>query len=677
MVGDAGAARKGRSHVNHDAGEDHRDLGRDLLRARDDGAASAPLQAPIASALPASALPASELHPYRDHVDANTLRAAAARARLVGVGVDEVLVASGALDDQTATRLLARDLGLSVAAPHLANLPDDPAMAEAVLRTGTLVIGSGGGRPRFVMAARGRIVRRLRRALKRDAGLASRVKLISPAALARRVGAVCAPSFAAAATGRLVLADPLKSASTLRPGRIVGLAAAAVGLPLALLLALAPEMGLLTVQAALSLVFLAWIALRFAGCIYVPPEEPLPVLNARSLPVYSVLVPLYDEAASVPGLVAALSALDYPSEKLDIKLVVEADDHATRAAITALELPPHMAEVVVAPVGPRTKPKALEAALPFVRGSIVAIYDAEDLPEPGQLRRVVAAFRAGGPKVGCVQARLCIDNGGDSWISAQFAAEYAGQFDVLLPALSALGLPIPLGGTSNHFRRRVLDQVGGWDPYNVTEDADLGIRLARAGWQTRVISSTTFEEAPVTRRAWIGQRTRWLKGWAQTLLVHGRRPRVLVRDLGPAGTIALMLLTAGPYAAALVHPLCLALLIADIVRGVAGLPCTHMAEVVTSALTYATLVTGYAGAAATMTVGLGRRGIRPGWRTVASIPFYWLLLSVAAWRAVIELIRRPYHWQKTEHGAARRGGGGGLRSSASAPPRPRPEGAWS
>ncbi|UDQ91458.1 hypothetical protein LJE71_10870, partial [Xanthobacter autotrophicus] len=162
MVGDAGAARKGRSHVSYDAGEDHRDLGRGLLHARDDGVASTPPPASIASALPAS-----ELRPYRDHVDADALRSAAARARLVGVGVDEVLVASGALDDQTATRLLARELRLSVAAPNLASLPDDPAVAEAVLRTGTLVIGTGSGRPRFVMAARGRIVQRLRRALNR------------------------------------------------------------------------------------------------------------------------------------------------------------------------------------------------------------------------------------------------------------------------------------------------------------------------------------------------------------------------------------------------------------------------------------------------------------------------------------------------------------------------------
>lgn len=674
MVGDAGAACKGRSHVRDDAHTDASAEGREDGQDPDRDPAGDAAAGPLPPA--ARALPPPEIRPYLDHVDGVELRAAAARARRIGVGVDEVLVASGVMDDAAAARLLARNLGLPLAAPDAADLPDDPAVAEAVLRTGALLLEGEDGRPRFIMAARGRIAWRLRRALRRDAGLAARVALIAPAELARRIGAACGPRLAAAATTRLVLAEPLKSAATLRPGRIVGFGVAGVGLPLAVLLALAPGMGILAAQAALSLVFLAWIALRLAGCLYVPPEELPPHLDDRTLPVYSLLVPLYREAASVPGLVSALQALDYPPEKLDIKLVVEADDGATRAAIAALALPPHMVEVAVAPVGPRTKPKALEAALPFARGSIVAIYDAEDLPEPDQLRRAVAAFRAGGPKVGCVQARLCIDNGGDSWISAQFAAEYAGQFDVLLPVLSALGLPIPLGGTSNHFRRPVLDQVGGWDPYNVTEDADLGIRLARAGWKTRVISSTTFEEAPVTRRAWIGQRTRWLKGWAQTLLVHGRRPRALARDLGTGGTLALLLLTAGPYAAALAHPFCLGLFIADILRGVAGLPCTRIVEVVTSALTYTTLVAGYGGAAVTMMVGLRRRGAWPHWSTLALVPVYWLLLSVAAWRAVIELIRRPHHWQKTEHGVARRGKGGGLRSTASAPQQTLPEAAW-
>ncbi|QRG08762.1 glycosyltransferase [Xanthobacter dioxanivorans] len=366
--------------------------------------------------------------------------------------------------------------------------------------------------------------------------------------------------------------------------------------------------------------------------------------------------------------------------------MVEEDDAGTRAAIAAEGLPPHMEELAVPPVGPRTKPKALDVALPFARGTFVAIYDAEDLPEPDQLRRALEAFRAGGPSVACVQARLCVDNGEDSWISGHFAAEYAGQFDVLMPMLSALGLPILLGGTSNHFRRRVLEEVGAWDPFNVTEDADLGIRLARAGWATRVIASTTYEEAPVTSQAWLGQRTRWLKGWAQTLLVHSRSPRVLVRDLGARGTLALGVLTAGPFAAALVHPFCLALFAGDVVRGVVGLPCDTLAEVLTSALTYSTLAAGYAGSAVTAVAGLRRRGLPVRWWIILTIPAYWLLLSVAAWRAVGELVRRPHFWRKTEHGLGRRRGpareparepaNDAFRSSASAPPQRRPAAAW-
>ena len=96
-----------------------------------------------------------------------------------------------------------------------------------------------------------------------------------------------------------------------------------------------------------------------------------------------------------------------------------------------------------------------------------------------------------------MQARLAIDNASDGWLSRHFAAEYAGQFDVFLPALAKLRLPLPLGGTSNHFRADVLRKVGGWDPFNVTEDADLGMRLARFGYRTGVIGSTTWEEAPV------------------------------------------------------------------------------------------------------------------------------------------------------------------------------------
>ena len=236
-------------------------------------------------------------------------------------------------------------------------------------------------------------------------------------------------------------------------------------------------------------------------------------------------------------------------------IAVEADDRETRAAIAARN---NRMPVVVIPVptqGPRTKPKALNVALPFARGTFTVIYDAEDRPEPNQLRYALQAFRAGGDDLACVQARLCIDNSADSWLARLFTAEYAGQFDVFLPGLAALRLPLPLGGSSNHFHTAILREVGGWDPYNVTEDADLGMRLARFGYRSDVIDSTTYEEAPAHFGPWLRQRTRWFKGWIQTWLVHMRQPGRLLRDLGLPGFLTFQLIVGGNALAALVHPL--------------------------------------------------------------------------------------------------------------------------
>jgi cellulose synthase/poly-beta-1,6-N-acetylglucosamine synthase-like glycosyltransferase len=193
--------------------------------------------------------------------------------------------------------------------------------------------------------------------------------------------------------------------------------------------------------------------------------------------------------------------------------VVEADDAETRAAVAALGLEAPFEEIVSPLAGPRTKLKALAAVLPFARGTFLVVYDAEDLPEPDQLRVALAAFRNGSTELACVQARLAVDNISDSWLTRHFAAEYAGLFDVFLPALADLKLPLPLGGTSNHFHTETLRKIGGWDPFNVTEDADLGMRLARFGYLIGVIASTTWEEAPVRFMPWLRQRTRWFKGW--------------------------------------------------------------------------------------------------------------------------------------------------------------------
>ncbi|QRG08757.1 hypothetical protein EZH22_11005 [Xanthobacter dioxanivorans] len=311
MLGDARPVGKGRPR----AGEMH---GVDAAPGRPQpagGADDAALAGHPASARAAGGRPLPpELRPFVGHLTRHALDAAATRARRIGVGADEVLVAQGAIEGEAATRRLAAHLGLPVAVLGPQDAPADAAMAAAVIRTGVLLESAGGGgRPAFTMAARGREVRRLFRALRADAGLARRARLVAPAALRRHVLATTGKALAERAVAALAAADPLKSAATLRPARTLAAIGLCAGLPLAGLLALAPDAGVLAVQALLSLLFLSWIALRIAGSLFLPPDDERPSLRERDLPVYSILVPLYREAASVPGLVASLSGLDYPA----------------------------------------------------------------------------------------------------------------------------------------------------------------------------------------------------------------------------------------------------------------------------------------------------------------------------------------------------------------------------
>ena len=236
------------------------------------------------------------------------------------------------------------------------------------------------------------------------------------------------------------------------------------------------------------------------------------LLTDADLPVYSVLIPLRDEAAMVPMLRRAMTALDNPAEKLDIKFVVESRSRPTVVALEQVLGDPMFRMVVVPDGKPRTKPKAIDYALPLARGKYLVVYDAEDVPEPLQLRLAASRFEAD-PSVACLQAELVPENASENALTALFAGEYAGLFGRFLPALSRWRLPVPLGGTSNHFRLSVLREIGGWDAFNVTEDADLGVRLARRGHRVECLASRTYEEAPLTLKAWMAQRTRWMKGW--------------------------------------------------------------------------------------------------------------------------------------------------------------------
>ncbi len=384
------------------------------------------------------------------------------------------------------------------------------------------------------------------------------------------------------------------------------------------------------------------------------PSVPTPPAPSP-LPPYTLIVPLYREAGVAAKLVEALARLDYPADRLQILLVTEADDEATRAALHSSGLARNM-RVLAVPAGqPRTKPRALNYALTFATGEIVAVYDAEDVPDPGQLKMAAHAFQASFGDLGCVQARLDIYNPADTFFTRQFTLEYAALFFAMLPAYERLGLPLPLGGTSNHFSRAVLEHAGGWDAFNVTEDADLGLRLARLGFKVSVIASDTWEEAPATAAQWFGQRTRWIKGWMQTYLVHMRSPARLLRDLGPMAFLGFQMIFGGLILSALVHPVFYAILAYQFAQGGPLLPSMQPGwQAAMWVLCAFNVVTSYVSAIALGALCARQRA--KGWlvRSTVGLPVYWLMISAAAYVALAELIRRPHHWAKTAHTGAGR-----------------------
>lgn len=332
--------------------------------------------------------------------------------------------------------------------------------------------------------------------------------------------------------------------------------------------------------------------------------------------------------------------------------MVEADDRETRAALEAAGLPGY-AEVVAAPSGePRTKPRALNVALPLARGEFVTVFDAEDVPDPGQLRLAVSTFRRSEPDVACLQARLAIDNAADGWLTRMFAIEYAALFDVGNPALARFDLPVPLGGTSNHFRRSVLQSIGGWDAWNVTEDADLGLRLALRGYRVADLPSTTLEEAPHRLGAWMQQRTRWMKGFLQVSVTHSRRPFTAVRELGAARAFGAWAMSFGTVASALGFPF-FTVLAVDAVASGRLLAAQTPLEVASAAIGSTLFVSGLLSLLLPPIEALRRRrwyGLLP---LVALMPLYYCLVSAAAWRGLLEFVLQPARWNKTEHGLAR------------------------
>lgn len=476
--------------------------------------------------------------------------------------------------------------------------------------------------------------KRMRPVIAPRSDLQSALATLRRPALTARMACRTAPALSARKLGHW----PLAMALVLILGLLIaGLGAGAA--PLATLLAWA---AIATVATA-SLLKLGAAATHLSH----RPVPPPPAGDDDDLPVISILVPLYRETDVAGALLRRLARLDYPRHLLDVLLVLEEHDDMTRDALTAASLPPWMRIVTVPDGRPRTKPRALNYALDFAIGDIVGVYDAEDAPDPDQLRKVVAGFAAAPHRTVCLQGALDYYNARDNWITRCFTIEYSTWFRLVMPGMARLGFAVPLGGTTIFLRRAALEEMGGWDAHNVTEDADLGIRLARFGYRTQVIDTTTGEEASRRPVQWIRQRSRWLKGYMMTYAVHMRRPLALLRELGAWQFIGFQV----HFLTALTHfmlaPLLwlfwlvifgvdLPLITLDTAPAMRGLALAFLGfELMIMAL----------GAIATR-----RPGRRFLWLWLPSLHLYWPMGSIAMWKAMIEMVARPFYWDKTPHG---------------------------
>ena len=451
------------------------------------------------------------------------------------------------------------------------------------------------------------------------------------------------------------------------------------------------------VVAAYKLIIVLLSAIKRREIRFSPGE--LLALGDDDLPVYTVLVPLYKEEAVAEKIVNAVNSLDYPQQKLDVKVLLEPDDRRTIEALRGADLPACVELIIVPDSKPKTKPKACNHGLRRARGEYLVIFDAEDRPDPDQLKKAVAAFNKAHRRTICLQAKLNYYNPRQNLLTRLFTIEYSTWFDLYLPGLHALAAPIPLGGTSNHFKTAVLKEIGGWDPFNVTEDCDLGIRLYKMGYKTQVFDSTTWEEANSRLFNWIRQRSRWVKGYIQTHLVHMRNPLKTVWQLNPWGFSHFLASVGGLSLMLLMNPFFWMMLLVYLglwtvdlsnndwsINAVMQLEQTdslenilrlspgpgerlswHMLfwEVPRNPGPYTVFWNHVSQAFWVMTVVLFASNLFFIFTHVVAcvrrrmfyllpfailMPFYWVLISIAAWKGFLQLFWRPFYWEKTLHG---------------------------
>ncbi|SDF62203.1 hypothetical protein SAMN05216464_1224 [Mucilaginibacter pineti] len=396
--------------------------------------------------------------------------------------------------------------------------------------------------------------------------------------------------------------------------------------------------------------FLALVGSRFELHQAVTKSDVRNIVDDE-LPQYTILLPVYKEDKLIKKLIWNLQSLDYPREQLDVKLLIEEDDDKTLQAVQNLDFPA-VFEVIVVPFHmPKTKPKACNYGLHFSKGKYLTIYDAEDIPDTDQLKKVVALFAKLPERYICIQSALNYFNRNENFLTRMFTLEYSYWFDYMLPGLDTLDIPIPLGGTSNHFKMDALIELGAWDPFNVTEDADLGVRAYAKGYKVAIVNSTTYEEANNDPLNWIRQRSRWIKGYMQTYLVHMRNPATLIRKIGFKGFLGFNFFVGATSATFLVYPLLLAIFISYLVFDLSTIRTLFPDWVLFMAI-FNLMVGNILMIYVNMMAVFKRRYFELILFAIAN-PVYWLMHSAAAYMGLYQLITNPFYWEKTNHGLSK------------------------
>lgn len=397
--------------------------------------------------------------------------------------------------------------------------------------------------------------------------------------------------------------------------------------------------------------FLVYRSFSKSPEIKITPEELKNADRTKQWPMYTIFCPLYKEWEVLPQFITAMSRLDYPKKKLQVMLLLEEDDTETIDHAKKLALPENFDIVIVPHSKPKTKPKAMNYGLKFAKGDYITIYDAEDVPEPSQLKKAVLAFEHAGDRVVCIQAKLNFYNPHQNILTRVFTAEYSLWFDLVLTGLQSIEAPIPLGGTSNHFKKTSLVRLNGWDSFNVTEDCDLGMRLMKEGYRTAIVESTTLEEANSDNINWFWQRTRWIKGYVQTYLVHMRNPRSFFTSWNGLDFISFQVIVGAKIFSMLINPLMWIITISYFVfRPIIG---TFIETFFPAPILYMGVICLVFGNFLYMfyyMIGCAKRGYEEIIKFAFLIPLYWIAMSVAAWVSLYKLVKQPHFWSKTKHG---------------------------